>query len=307
MKDLFNNKTNNTAHIVVDCGDKELSLYYKLNDNPVQHIWQDNLQSYISLDTVPSDTRSVGEILQELNQLADLVSGTVIVEPVTHEQLNKLHAEFVDSNHTSEWQRINTLIHKIEVKIDNPLKEFNTTFQFSANPDVSVPLEEHHKHWLTTRNHHWGALLLGYSTVGKDWLDMWFDNDMSLIDIDQLNIQQFIKTETLLVFEIEDLWDKFAENNFYKWYLNLDTEQQRKIPITELNTLALGRYLLGEIIITQDMIDFHPNISDWYVPNHTCKLQWNKQVMSKVKKVKKIEFFNSDLAYYTFLKHTNHD
>jgi len=307
MKELFNNKTNNTARIVTDCGDKELTLYYKLNDNPVQHIWQENLNHYTKLVTVTSDTRSVSEILQELNQLAESVSSTIITEPVTHEQLNKLHAEFVDSKQTSIWQRINTLIHKIEVKIDNPLREFNATFQFNSNPDKSVPLQEYHKHWLTTRNHHWGALLLGYSTVGKDWLDMWFDNDMTLMDINQLVVQQFIKTETLLVFEIEDLWDKFAENNFYKWYLSLDVEEQKKIPIAELNTLALGRYLLGEIIITQDMLDFHPTVSDWYVPNHVCKLQWNKQVMSKVKRVKKIEFISSDLAYTTFLKHTQHD
>jgi len=307
MKELFDNKTNNTARIVLDCGDKELSLYYKLNDNPVQHIWQDNLKRYTKLVTVPADTRPVNEILQELNQLAESVDGTVIVEPVTHEQLNKLHAEFVNSNQSNTWQRINTLIHKIEVKIDNPLREFNATFQFNADPDKSVPLEEHHKHWLTTRNHHWGALLLGYSTVGKDWLDMWFDNDTTLVDINQLNVQKFIKTETLLIFEIEDLWDKFPENNFYKWYSSLDAEEQKKIPIAELNTLALGRYLLGEIIITQDMIDFHPTVSDWYVPNHACKLEWNKQVMGKVKQVKKIEFINSDLAYTTFLKHRNHE
>jgi hypothetical protein len=64
------------------------------------------------------------------------------------------------------------------------------------------------------------------------------------------------------------------------------------VPLDNLNQLSLGLYLLGEIIITDAFLDFHPTASDWYVPNHICKLSWNRDVLGHNTLIKKIKFFN---------------
>jgi len=78
------------------------------------------------------------------------------------------------------------------------------------------------------------------------------------------------------------------------------------IPLDNLNKLSLGRYLLGEVIITDTFLTFHPVTSDWYVPNHICKLTWNKEMLKDDATVTNIQFYNSNLYFETLMKHTNY-
>jgi hypothetical protein len=101
------------------------------------------------------------------------------------------------------------------------------------------------------------------------------------------------------MFPVANPFTKYTEKQFYKWAKTTDID----VPLNNLNALSLGRYVLGEIIITEPMIDFHPAVSDWYVPNHRCKLKWNKKIASS--SVKSIEFLNSDLYFKTIMEHAN--
>jgi hypothetical protein len=305
MKEKFYNSHGcNTAQVTLYANGKEIDLFYHLNDNPVQHIWQelhrDSKQFYMGV----SHALSRDEIIDELNQLCVTVGESILSVPVTQEQLNTLHNKFVlhentNDIHIAEWEKINLYIHALEaVEISN-FAEYNVSVVFYKNPTPeSVPLKEEHKLWLTTE-HKWGRLLLGYGTIGKDWLDISIDND-NLID---LNVQSNISTETQMCFGVEQPYVFADKKEFYQWA----NASAFPVPLDRLNELALGRYILGELIITDTFLEYNSNASDWYVPNHRCKLTWGKDIIGSRPIVTAIKFFNSDLYFETLIKHTHYD
>jgi hypothetical protein len=143
----------------------------------------------------------------------------------------------------------------------------------------------------------WGQLLLGFGTLGKSWNEIVKTND----NLDDLAIQTEIGSETMMIFNAEYPYLKIAENRLYAWAGNSNYD----VPLDNLNKLSLGLYLLGEVIITDAFLNFHNNISDWYVPNHYCKLSWNKEVLGYNSVIKQIKFFNSDMYFNTIIKHAN--
>jgi hypothetical protein len=58
-----------------------------------------------------------------------------------------------------------------------------------------------------------------------------------------------------------------------------------------LNTLALGRYYLGNISINQDLLRYHPIVEDWYF-NKNLQKRWNNEVFSKIKNVTDMELWH---------------
>lgn len=320
MKKLFlNSQGYNTARLDLVVDSKPMSLYYHLNDNPVQHTWQQHLSSNLHYGVALSPV-TAGTVAEWAKRLDTLVKKTElsfpITENVTQQELNDLHTMFVEYTAAKQfndglkevWEDINVFIHIIETKLDNPLAPYNSTVRFNigAGKVAHPQIQELHKHWVDSDHQQWGSLVLGYDTLGKDWSDVWYNNDISLLsDPTQLNVQSHIGLETWLSFDIENPWKKYAENKFYIWYNNLTVEQQALVPINNLNKIALGRYILGKLIITDELLKYNPNASDWYVPNHQCKLNWNKDIISKVSAVRNVEFFNSDLYYETLIKHTN--
>lgn len=297
IEQFYNSKGFNTAKITLTSG---LELHYHLSDNPVQHIWQELIKCD-ELKTDMSSAMTYDESLARLNELTQRVGQPIFTGTVTREQLNDLHAAYVNaaSQHIADkqlfddWHDINNLIHIIECKIDNPLSQYTGTIQFRNEQDPGLtPILEEYKLWLTT-NKRWGDLLLGYGTLGKDWVDVSTDNDGT----NDLTLQTTVTTETLMMFPFENPFAKYTEKQFYKWAKQTDIE----VPLNNLNALSLGRYVLGEIIITAPMLDFHPTVSDWYVPNHLCKLTWNKVIAGST--VESIEFFDSDLYFKTIIDH----
>jgi hypothetical protein len=305
MKEKFYNSYGcNTAQITLLANSKEIELFYHLNDNPVQHIWQnlhaDSKQFYMGV----SHALSRGEIINELNQLCTTVGEPILSTSVTQEHLNALHNKFVlhentNSSHLAEWEKINLYIHALEaVEISN-FAEYDVSVVFYKNPTPkSVLLNEEHKIWLTSEQK-WGRLLLGYGTIGKDWIDISIDND----NLHDLNIQSDISTETKMCFGVEQPYAFADKKAFYQWATSSDLP----VPLDSLNELALGRYMLGELIITDTFLEYNSNVSDWYVPNHKCKLTWGKDIIGSRPIVKAIKFFNSDLYFETLIKHTHYD
>jgi hypothetical protein len=109
-----------------------------------------------------------------------------------------------------------------------------------------------------------------------------------------------IGSETVMSFHTEYPYDKSGENIFYKWYL----ENPKDVPINDLNKLSLGRFLLGKLIITDVFLWHYHDLAAWYIPNHLCKLTWNRDVLSTATAIEEIEFLETDIAYKTLLEHT---
>jgi hypothetical protein len=57
-----------------------------------------------------------------------------------------------------------------------------------------------------------------------------------------------------------------------------------------LNSLSLGRYYLGHIIINKDLLKFHPIDEDW-MTNKNIQKRWNDEVFSKVESVANIKIY----------------
>lgn len=296
MKDLFYNTQGcNTACITIDSNGKTLELYYHLYDNPVQHLWQGIHKDTTSIKTGISTGTSLQVLLEQTNELLVKVGLEKINESVTQDELNKLHNKFVHSNNSPEWLQLNPLVHIIEGKLKSPFPDCQATVNFFSNNECKIPIKEEYKIFLT-HERKWGSLLLAYATVGKDYFDLFSDND----DPTDLEIQKYITSETLLTFEGDYAFETSISCQFYKWAKNSPYD----IPLDNLNKMSLGLYTLGNIIITDSFLNFHPIIGDWYIPNHKCRLTWNRDVLGANAIIKNIRFFNSDLYYNTQVEHT---
>jgi hypothetical protein len=183
---------------------------------------------------------------------------------------------------------------------NNLVVDLNYKLQFSVlGIGADVPIEEYHKLWLSTNYSDWGSLYLGYETVGKDWADIAQDNDT----LEDLAVQKFIGTETVMSFRSQAPYEKLIENDFFKWV----KENPKGVPVNSLNELALGRYVLGKLIITDTFTSFNKNPLVWYMPNHIAKRQWNQEVLSSAKGIESISFFESNMYYDSLMKHTNNE
>jgi hypothetical protein len=297
MKNLFyNSKSCNTACITINSSGNDIKLYYHLNDNPVQEVWQQFSKPETLYSTHPLAKLTIDQATEKLVEIASKL-GLAITVPITQLQLNILHRCFVDytTGPADAWADLNKYIHVTESLLADTFADYNSVITFThATEPAPVPIKEDYKLWLTTEEH-WGDLLLGYATNGKDWIDIAKDND-TLID---LNVQSTISPEAIMFFHVEYPYVKHTERMFSAW------AKDNGITMDNLSQLALGRYVLGHIIITEDFLKFHPIASDWYVPNHVCKLEWNRDLIKIDTKVVNVEFFDSDMYYDSILAHTN--
>ena len=296
MKEIFENQVGfNTAKINVNTSVGNIDLFYHLSDNPVQHIWQDIHLNSTKIISGQNSGKTFKTLLDNLNRLCIIENVNPLSSGLSQNDLNDLHNLYVQSNHNQNWQKINELIHLLENKLDDPLSEYDNSINFYSDNKKSVALEEEHKMFLTS-DAIWGRLVLGYATLGKDWVVIPGDND----DRTDLELQKYITSEAYLSFSCEEPYPCFRELKTYNWAKS----KNFYVPIDNLNKLNLGRYFLGQIIITDNLLDFHPCVNDWYVNNHSCKLNFNTYVLGENFTVNSVNFLDTDLAFKQFLKHT---
>jgi hypothetical protein len=145
---------------------------------------------------------------------------------------------------------------------------------------IHSPLLEKDKLFLTSR-FNWGHLYLGYNTLGKDWLEVAYHNDVDVIHRDQVRRQERFAAETWIFFGNTD--SEFSNAiKFEKWYDGLNKNIRAKIPINNIN---LGRYEIGKIIIDDNLLKYHNNVNDWIVPESKIAQQWNSEVFSTFRKI----------------------
>lgn len=293
-------------------------LAYQLFDNPVAERWTNMTQK--SLDEkyeiysrfTNKDMKNIDYLIDEINKVIAIINQIydktlpvfTDLKQLDIAILNYLHEEFevygeriVELQDKKTWNevmhnaflRLNEWIHIIESAIHNETEKFpNYTALYDFLPaGIHEPMTEEDKLFLETK-YKWGGLYCGYNTLGKDFFAVCMDNDLEVIDREMVRPQRRFAAETWLNFG-QDSVHFDIRHAFHKWYCGLSDEQKSKVPINNLNELTLGRLVLGQLIITDNILDFHNNYNDWMSPNHECKVKWNKEVFSKAKEIIKIE------------------
>jgi hypothetical protein len=190
------------------------------------------------------------------------------------------------------WLTLNDWIHITERAMHTPKGKSHFSCLVKFYPfEKGEPLSSIDKLFLSTRIQ-WGHLYLGYNTLGKDYWHAFDDNDPRVIINNQVKVQELFNTEVYLEFNSDTLihfQDKQLEVNFYQWYLQQSKEVQDLIPIDDLNTLALGRYYLGHLILEETVLQYHPDLDDWRGNRHNIRHKWNEEVFSKIIEIVDIE------------------
>lgn len=297
-----------------------LNLDYLLQQNSLREKWINEIKTYKNRGkttyniSISNKNRShLKELIQKLNSIIDELNNNYeskILLTITEKEgvsqniLNNLHEKFEEYGENKFeylgehvhylWMQLNEFIHITEVAMDTTEDMFP---QYGAVVNANPPypgrkLEEVDKLFLTTECF-WGQLYLGYNTLGKDYMSVLYDNDVRVIINKQIKVQERYSAAVWLCFQ-----DKTSNSNmqkarvqqFYQWYLSLDQEVQELIPIENLNSLSLGSYYLGHLLINKDLLKFHPVAEDWWT-NQNLRKEWNNKVFSKVKNAVDIQIY----------------
>jgi uncharacterized HAD superfamily protein len=187
------------------------------------------------------------------------------------------------------WLKLNEYIHIIESAIStSKYGEFFLNFSCLVNVYPPVPgelIQEIDKLFLDT-NFKWGELYLGYNTLGKDYQHAWHDDDTRVITNGQVKVQEYFSTEAWLNFTEGAISPNTAETEFWKWYERQDQSVKDKIPLDNLNKLALGRYHIGSIVYIElsEKYDYR----EW-INNPQFRYKWNVEVFSQVERAVKVD------------------
>jgi hypothetical protein len=223
---------------------------------------------------------------------------------LNNEQLNYLHFMFEQHGdrvpelqaknlHRREthlmFLRLNEIIHAYEAALENNRSKFpNMTIMFDYYPQTIFQQIEPIDKLYVRNNFLWGELYLGYNTLGKDWLTAAGDNDLDLVQREQVRPQQRYAVETWLCFR-KDEHPTGKLEFFEKWYNSLDPDTKSKVPINQLSDMSLGKFIIGELVITNELLKFDPEINNWKIPESSTKNRWNTEVFSTFRKVTNIK------------------
>jgi hypothetical protein len=302
---------------------QSLQLIYLLQANSLREKWTNEVKTYMNESDTYLNLKISNKNYSHLNQLTAKLNSIIkdinseykykILVPldgtgdVSREKLNDLHEKFEEyGEHSSPyngklyngekvhnfWLDLNEWIHITETAMETGEDDFPNYGGLVTiyPPYPGRKLEERDKLFLTTE-FLWGHLYLGYNTLGKDYMHVSQDDDVRVITNDQVKVQERYSSEVWLCFQQKTYFLKDIESEFYKWYETTGQDAQEKIPLENLNKLALGRYYLGHILINEDLLRFHPIEEDWYFNPHVQK-RWNNEVFSQIKNVISIELLN---------------
>lgn len=325
-------KRNNIIFSFKTLDGKYVPLNYSLYNNPLAEKWlrlvklsiRKNLKlktlfTNKTLDRVDELMLAINNILGYINSHYDkklpLFSN---MKELDNEILNYLHEEFevygdrmeelMDKEKWSQelhdkFLSLNDHIHMIETAIHSKHDNFPN---FSSLIDflpagLHKTLTSEDKIFVSNK-FEWGGLYLGYNTLGKDYLTIFPENDVEVIERDEVRVQQRFSTEVWLNFGSSS-WSTNTER-FYQWYKNLPISLQNKVPITDPVALSLGRYKIGQLDITNTLLNFHAVGADWMVPachdaywddrQPTIHAKWNLEVFANICELDRIFILEDD-------------
>jgi len=188
------------------------------------------------------------------------------------------------------WLKLNEYIHIIETALATSGDDL--FLNFSCLVSIYPPLEgetvqEIDKLFLDA-NFKWGELYLGYNTLGKDYHHALNDDDVRVINNEQVKVQQYFSTEAWLNFTEGAVASKTEEARFWAWYEKQEQSVKDKIPLNDLNKLALGRYHIGSIVYNETFEKINADYRQWMY-NPELRHKWNVEVFSQIERAIKVD------------------
>lgn len=300
-----------------------LKLDYLLQPNSLRDKWINEVKTYsrtpdtyLNLKISNKNYLHLDELKEKLNSIVTEINSAydedILVplngkEDINRTKLNNLHEKFEEYGEFGAgdgggpwyrgqrihdlWLDLNEWIHITETAMATNSEDYPN---YSALVTVYPPypgkkLDDIDKLFLTTE-FSWGHLYLGYNTLGKDYMHVSCDGDDRVITNGQVKVQNMYSSEVWLCFQEKHNFLNQVELQFYEWYKDLSEEVKEMIPTENLSELALGRYYIGNIIINEDLLKFHPIKEDWHSDSELQK-RWNNEVFSKVKNVTKVRIY----------------
>lgn len=288
----------------LDCDGASHVLRYRLSDNPLTDGWiavvkqnqirPDNTLNAVFSNSTTNDVPRLSGIIHDLVVAINTEYDQIlpVYDVMDREKLNYLHEFFelfgkrltneqFDYTLIDNFDRLNNTIHQCEHAMFNSPDRFGVFgLVFDLYPrGIYQPLLEEHKLMMRSELL-WGKIYLGYNTLGKDWLQVMRYDDLDVIARDSVAVQVHYAAECWMNFS-RDYEAGWWQEQFYKKVKTYPPEIQKKIPLDNLNSLALGRYLLGELIIDDEFLKFDPIPEHWTTNNHQSKALWNRQVFNK--------------------------
>ena len=309
------------ARFILELDDGEiLNLDYLLQQNSLREKWINEIKTHknkgntaFNISLLNKNRSHLKELIQKLNSIIDELNhnyeSKILLtitekEGVNQKILNNLHEKFEEYGENKFeylgehvhylWMQLNNFIHITEVAMETTEDMFP---QYAAEINTNPPypgkkLEEVDKLFLTTECF-WGQLYLGYNTLGKDYMSVLYDDDVRVIINKQIKVQEKYSAEVWLCFQDKPSntnMQKTRVQQFYQWYQSLDQEVKELIPIENLNSLSLGSYYLGHLLINKDLLKFHPVAEDWWT-NQNLRKEWNNKVFSKVASILDVKIY----------------
>lgn len=315
------------AKVIINFFDENQNHYflkYKIFDTSLGRRWLDVIkenqkhkEKYVHCSFYNVTRAQIPSIHVELMQLVNLINEEYEIQlprydkqELGHEELNILHSMFEhwgDSIPEREakgihfdslvrkFLRLNELIHQYESALNTVADEFpSMALMFDYYPQTIFRDVEPIDKLNLRYDYNWGDLYLGYNTLGKDWLTTAADNDIDLLERKAVRPQARFAAESWLCFGKKDLEPLDKLIHFQNWYRGLTKEHQEMVPIDNLSEMVLGKFLIGHIIITKELLYFDPVKTNWLLPNSETKRRWNEEVCSKFIGIEKIEVIEND-------------
>jgi len=287
------------------------TLKYQLHDSPLKLKFLDlfkknkarangNVDSYFNnatTDKLPELLDELKAVVININQQCDFMQ-LPVYDKVGQKELNHLHELFEewgavelnlqDIALAKQFYRLNELIHGCE-DCSKPDADLIMGSVVDVKPsiesgDAGIDLKiTDRDRLMMTSQYHWGQLLLGYNTLGKDYLAAARDNDVRLIQSDQVKPQVRWANEVWLNFNQDSPFPNTLMLS--NWLDEIDRDTYKKIPLDNLQSMSLGRLLLGDLMIDDSHLELDPNWNNWITYLHHSKERWNREVFSTFREV----------------------
>jgi hypothetical protein len=296
-------------------------LRYKIYHTPLSNRWvyvtktslanpkhyYNSVFNNSTIADVPEITNRINEIVSNIN--AEYDKQLPIYEVLDKPKLNYLHEEFEifgermdelslkgkrTESLTKNFFALNEHIHVCEdAMITFPDKWGGFGLLYDIYPTgIHLNIQEMDKLMLEPY-YTWGRLYLGYNTLGKDWMAVWKDNDIDVINRDMIRPQKRFAAEAWMNFNIDQTLS-VKVGSFLHWCKSLPLETQKKIPFHNLNNLTLGRFAIGDLIIDETFLKVDPDPAHWNTYRHDCKLKWNHEVLTTFRTVERVRIYEQE-------------
>jgi len=307
---------------MIDGNDDIHAIRYLIFDSGIAKRWIDLINSNNKeSNTITSDIKNwnveqINTIKDKLDECVNIINKDYDTPLPTHgdkklldtEILNFLHEEFEvygdrieDLTVTNPVEWWNHKLHDAFLKLNSYIHLYEDLLLIKNEggfPNMSalidyLPGGRHEElqdidYLFMTTQFKWGGLYLGYNTLGKDYLGVFKDNDLEVLERDQVRPQQHFASESWLNFNSGRETNVWTMIKWEKWYNSLSTELQAKIPVNSRRHLGLGRIYIGELDLKHLPLreSIEPQLDKW---NQECQSQWNKKVFTTFTGIHSIE------------------